>query len=50
MEVEGGIEGIIVIPEPVYNVYTYCFEDTQNGDYDLNDVIIKAKRLSTTKV
>ena len=28
MEVEGGIEGIIVIPEPVYNVYTYCFEDT----------------------
>ena len=50
MEVEGGIEGIIVIPEPEYKSYTYCFEDTKNGDYDLNDVVIKATRKSDTQV
>ncbi len=49
-EIEGGIEGLIVVPDPEYNVYTYCFEDTPLGDYDLNDVVIKAERLSDTKV
>lgn len=50
MEVEGGVEGIIIIPDPVYNVYTYCFEDTEDGDYDINDIVIKAKRINNTIV
>lgn len=44
LEVEGGIEPIIIIPELESNYYTYCFEDTQLGDYDMNDIVIKAKR------
>jgi hypothetical protein len=44
IEVEGGIEPIIIIPELESNYYTYCFEDTQLGDYDMNDIVIKAKR------
>ena len=50
LEVEGGVEGIVVIPETVYNVYTYCFEDSKVGDYDMNDVVIKAERINDTKV
>jgi hypothetical protein len=50
LDVEGGVEGIIVPPEPEENIYTYCYEDTEVGDYDLNDVVIKAKRISDTKV
>ena len=50
MEVEGGVEGIIALPDPVYNVYTYCFEDTEMGDYDMNDVVIKAVRKDATTV
>ncbi len=50
MEVEGGIEGIIAFPEPDGNVFTYCFEDTDNGDYDMNDVVIKAIRKNNTTV
>jgi hypothetical protein len=50
MEVEGGIEPIGDLPEIEYNRYTYCFEDTRLGDYDMNDVVIKARRLSETKV
>ena len=26
-------------------VYTYAFEDTHNGDYDLNDVVLQVKRI-----
>ena len=29
LDVEGGVEGIIVPPEPEENIYTYCFEDTE---------------------
>ena len=36
--------------EPQNAVYTFCFEDRQDGDYDLNDVIIKAMRLDKTHV
>ena len=50
MEVEGGVEGIISFPEPDGNVFTYCFEDTENGDYDMNDVVIKATRKNNTTV
>jgi len=48
MEVEGGIEGISVIPETEVNAYTYCFEDRDLGDYDMNDVVIKATRSGNT--
>ena len=45
IEVEGGVEGFTVIPDTEKATYTYCFEDTQLGDYDLNDVVIKATRV-----
>ena len=44
MEVEGGLENLVVVPETEANAYTYCFEDTQLGDYDMNDIVIKAVR------
>lgn len=50
IEVEGGVKPIINIPEFEDNEYTFCFEDTQLGDYDMNDVVIKAKRLNETTV
>ena len=36
--------------EPDLKVFTYCFEDTPEGDYDLNDVVIKATRVNETTV
>ena len=30
--------------------YTFCFEDRQDGDYDLNDVVIKAERVDRNHV
>ena len=50
LEVEGGVEPIIIIPDIEDNYYTYCFEDTQLGDYDMNDVVIKARRINETTV
>ena len=50
LEIEGGVEDIDIIPEFEYNTYTFCFEDTQKGDYDLNDIVIKAKRINETTV
>ena len=50
LDVEGGIEGIIPIPDPDYEVYTFCFEDAELGDYDMNDVVIKAVRKNETTV
>lgn len=50
MEVEGGIDG--PNPPPVFDkmTYTFCFEDTWEGDYDMNDVVIKAVRENETTV
>lgn len=31
-------------------IYTFCFEDRELGDYDMNDVIIKATRMDETHV
>ena len=44
--------GLMVPPPPVIdqNKYTFCFEDTQLGDYDLNDVVIRAYRQDKTHV
>ena len=50
LEVEGGIEDIIVPPPFKPQVYTYCFEDQELGDYDMNDVVIKALRLNETTI
>ena len=50
LEVEGSVEPINTTHEFEYNTYTFCFEDTQKGDYDLNDVVIKARRLNKTTV
>lgn len=50
IEVEGGIDLPFIPYEPEYNAYTYCFEDTPVGDYDLNDVVIKAVRKNETTV
>lgn len=50
LEVEGGVDIPNIPIDPEYNTYTYCFEDTPVGDYDLNDVVIKAVRKSDTKV
>ena len=50
LEVEGGVEKIINIPDIETNIYTFCFEDTELGDYDMNDIVIKARRLNDTQV
>ena len=50
IEIECGLEVPEIPIEPEYETYTYCFEDPKVGDYDLNDVVIKAKRLSETEV
>ena len=49
-EVSGGIELITVLPEYSEESYMFCFEDQTPGDYDLNDVVIRGRRLSETKV
>lgn len=50
LEIECGLDVPPIPIEPEYNTYTYCFEDTPIGDYDLNDVVIKAVRTNETKV
>lgn len=44
--------GIMVPPPPTIdkNKYTFCFEDTPIGDYDLNDVVIRGYRKDATHV
>lgn len=50
LDVEGGIVPPKYIPEVEENFYTFCFEDTELGDYDLNDVVIRARRLNSTQI
>jgi len=50
LEVEGGIEDIIIPPLYEYQSYMFCFEDDRLGDYDMNDVVIKGERLNETQV
>ena len=50
LEVEGGIEPIIIPPIYETNFYTFLFEDRRLGDYDMNDVVLKGTRLSETTV
>ena len=41
-------QGIQVVDEPVHNieaeVYTVCFEDRPIADYDMNEIVLKARR------
>lgn len=50
LEVEGSVTDPQIVVEFEHNVYTFCFEDRQLGDYDMNDVVIKAKRIDRTHV
>jgi len=50
LDVTGGIKGIEVTPDPDPQVYTYCFEDHNLGDYDMNDVVIKAYKVNEQTV
>ena len=50
LEVEGSVTDPETVVEFEHNTYTYCFEDRQLGDYDMNDVVIKAKRIDNTHV
>lgn len=49
-EVNGGVSIYEPKIEPENNVYTMAWEDTRLGDYDLNDVVIKAERVDNTHV
>lgn len=49
IEIEGGTV-IPNVPEPDLEWFTYCFEDTERGDYDMNDLVIKATRIDETTV
>ena len=49
-EVDGGVTLNDPKLEPDNNVYTMAWEDTPVGDYDLNDVVIKAQRKDNTHV
>ena len=50
IEVEGGLDIPNIPIEPEYQAYTYCFEDRELGDYDMNDIVIKAVRKDETHV
>ena len=50
LEVDGSIEEFNTPPEYDHNSYYFLFEDTQNGDYDLNDLVLKAERKDETHV
>ena len=50
LEVEGGVQEFVAVLQPELNAYAFCFEDRDLGDYDLNDVVVKATRISETQV
>ena len=50
IQVDGGFASLGYIPDVIDQVYTFCFEDRDNGDYDMNDIVIKAKRIDATHI
>jgi len=46
--------GVVPVPpiiiEEEYPIYSYAFEDTRLGDYDMNDVVIKAQEVEVNNV
>lgn len=49
VEVEGGIAPFNIIYFDPYT-YTYCFEDREEGDYDMNDIVLTVTRIDKTHV
>lgn len=45
-----GVEPVDELVEIYKGTYTICFEDRQNGDYDMNDVVIKVQRIDNTHI
>ena len=50
IEITSGIENIDEIPDLLSQMYTYIYEDRTVGDYDMNDVVIRAQRVDETHV
>ena len=50
VEINGGLKEVDAAQQINNNVYTFCFEDRILGDYDMNDVVIKAERLNISQV
>ena len=51
IELEGGYQPLTIIRDEYESqFYTFCFEDSPLGDYDMNDVVLKARRLNSTQV
>lgn len=50
LEIEGGIVTFDSNIELPNHTYTYCFEDRLDGDYDMNDVVVKAIRIDQTHI
>ena len=51
VELEGGYQPLTIIrDEHEYQFYTFCYEDSKLGDYDMNDVVLKGRRLNSTQV
>ena len=50
VEINGGLKEVDAAQEINNNVYTFCFEDRNLGDYDMNDVVIKAERQNISQV
>lgn len=48
----GDVEQLPVaeLQEKKTHVYTYAFEDTRNGDYDVNDVVLRVTRTQGSKL
>jgi hypothetical protein len=38
-----GYNGVPPVVEEPNNIWSYAFEDTENGDYDMNDVVLKVQ-------
>ena len=50
VEIQGGLYAVDAARQINNNVYTFCFEDRNLGDYDMNDVVVKAERLNISQV
>ena len=50
IEIGSGTEQLDENQEVGNCTYTYCFEDREDGDYDMNDVVIKAMRIDNTHI
>jgi hypothetical protein len=51
VELEGGFQPLTIIRDEYESqFYTFCFEDSKLGDYDMNDVVLKGRRINSTKV